>query len=146
MRREHFGRRLRWLACLLRRQQAQTTVELLAAVPVIVLCGVIGLQALAVGVNAVYADNAARAAASAVVLGRNPRAAALAALPGWGRGRVTVRRSNGSVFVWLRPRAVVPPIAALLGSRGAAAFEGDGRGRRSQPPGRRTANTKTVVR
>lgn len=72
------------------------------------------MQALAAGSTYVYADNAAHAAVLALQLERDDRGAALAALPGWSRGRVRLLRHNGRIELWLTPRAVFPPVARLL--------------------------------
>lgn len=95
-------------------QSGQSLVELIASVPVVLLCGLLCMQALAAGSTYVYADNAAHAAALALQLDRDDREAALDALPGWSRGRVRLQRRGGQVQLWLTPRAVLPPVARLL--------------------------------
>lgn len=97
-----------------RGQRGQSLVELVTMAPVVFLCGLLGLQGLVAGANFVYADNAAHAGALAGQLDSNPVTAAQAAVPGWSRGRVDVRRHGPTVTVRLTPRAIVPPLAGLL--------------------------------
>ncbi len=90
----------------------QSTVELLAAVPLVALVGLICLQGLIAGAISVQADNAAHAAAVAWAhrgeSGTDAAAAARAALPGWARGRVRVRTTGNFIRVTLRPRTLIP--------------------------------------
>lgn len=97
-----------------RRERGQALVELVATAPLVLLCALLGLQALAAGAAYVYADNAAHAAALAGQLGGDRVGGARAALPGWSRGRVGVVERGGRVTVTVRPRALVPPLAELL--------------------------------
>lgn len=106
-----------------RRQSGQSMVELVAMVPLLLLCCLLGLQALAAGAVFVSADNAAHAGAVAGELGGDAPAAARAALPGWAAGRASVRVSGGRVDVLLRPRAIVPPVEQLLNVRSTAWFK-----------------------
>lgn len=103
-------------------ESGQSLVEVVAMAPIVLLCGLLGLQALAAGASHVYADNAAHAAAMAAQLGNDPRMAARAALPGWAKGRVAVEMNTNRVTVELRPRAIVPQLSELLVTRGSAAF------------------------
>jgi hypothetical protein len=64
-------------------------------------------QVLAVGRMAAIADNAAEAAAIAVVNGRDPNVAARDAAPGWARDRVRVRERQGRVTVMLAAPAAL---------------------------------------
>lgn len=98
-------------------EHGQALVELVAIAPLVLLCALLGLQALAAGAAYVYADNAAHAAALAGQLGGDADAAARAALPGWSRGRVGVVDRDGRLTVTVRPRALVPPLAKLLTAR-----------------------------
>lgn len=95
-------------------QRGQASVEVVALAPIIVICGVLGLQALVAGANHVAAANALHAGVLAGELGRNPEAAARAAAPGWPTGRFTVSMRGRRIKVRLRPRAIVPPLADLL--------------------------------
>lgn len=98
----------------------QSLVELVAAAPLVLLCGLLGLQGLAAGAAYVCADNAAHAAALAGQLGGDSEGAARAALPGWSHGRVNVTGRGGRVTVTVRPRTLVPPLAKLLSTRATA--------------------------
>jgi hypothetical protein len=100
----------------------QSVVELVAAAPVLLLCGALGMQALAAGATYVYSDNAAHAGALAAQLGRDPVVAARAAVPGWSRGRVEIRSRGRVVTARLRPRPVVPLVAPLLTAESSASF------------------------
>jgi Flp pilus assembly protein TadG len=93
-----------------RRQRGQSTVEAVALAPIVLLVGLVCLQALVVGAGAVQVDNAAHAAAVAwAESGADAaRRAASSALPGWSRSDVATRISGGRVYVSVRPRAVVP--------------------------------------
>ena len=76
---------------------------LLAAVPIVLLLGLVVLQLLAVGYSAVLAGNAAESAAVAVASGGEARAAARDAVPGWSRAGMRVTVSGGRVEVRMRP-------------------------------------------
>ena len=90
--------------------------------PIVLVCGLLGLQALAAGATHVYADNAAHAGALAVELGSDPEDAARAALPGWAKGRVALETDAKRVRVELLPRAIVPQLSKLLVVHGTATF------------------------
>jgi hypothetical protein len=103
-------------------QVGESLVEVVAMAPIVLLCGLLGLQALAAGAVHVYADNAAHAAALASELGNDPEPAARAALPGWAKGRVKVKIRGQRATVELKPRAIVPQLSKLLVTRAVAAF------------------------
>jgi hypothetical protein len=92
----------------------QASVELLAAIPALLLTGLIALQLLAVGYAATLADGAVEAGALAVAAGEPAQAAISSALPGWARGRVETRISGGEVAVRLRPPALIPSLGDAL--------------------------------
>lgn len=94
-------------------EQGQASVELVAALPALLLAGVIAFQLLAAGYAVTLADGAAEAGALAVASGRPPAAAARAALPGWAEDDVSVGVAGGEVTVRLRP----PSILAAVGKR-----------------------------
>ena len=100
----------------------QALVETMAAIPVLLICALLGMQGLAAGVAWLQADNAAHAAALAAQTGGDASRAARSALPGWSRGRVRVRNQGARVDVWLTPRALVPPLAPLLRAHGSARY------------------------
>ena len=69
------------------REEGQATVELVAALPALMLAGLIALQLLVAGYASTLADGAAEAGALALATGRRPGDAARGALPGWARDR-----------------------------------------------------------
>ena len=95
------------------RQRGQATVELLGALPAILLTGLVVFQLLAVGYAKVLAGNAAEAAAISVAAGGEAQAAARAAVPGWSRAGMRVDSRRGRVVVRLRPPS---PLRALAGA------------------------------
>jgi hypothetical protein len=82
--------------------------------PIVILCCLLGLQALVAGANFVAADNAAHAGALAGQLGHDPEKAARASAPGWSSGRVTVMTAGHRVRVRLKPRSILPGLSGLL--------------------------------
>ena len=91
-------------------QRGQASVELVAALPALLLAGLVALQLLAAGYSLTLADGAAEAGAIALASGRPAAAAARRALPGWAQDRVRVTVKDGSVGVRLRPPS---PLGAL---------------------------------
>jgi hypothetical protein len=96
------------------RESGQATVESLAAVPLLLLVGVVALQLLVAGCALSLADGAAEAGALALAGGRPARAAALEALPGWARDRASVSVHGGEVSVRLPPPSLLPVISEAL--------------------------------
>ena len=94
-------------------EEGQASVELLGAVPALLVLGLVLFQLLAVGYSAVLAGGAAEAGALALASGRDASDAARSALPGWSRERATVRVRDGRVGVTLRP----PSPIRLIGDR-----------------------------
>jgi hypothetical protein len=84
-------------------ERGQASVELLGALPLVLLVGAVVLQLLAIGYSASLAGAAAEAGALAVASGGNPREAARAAVPAWSRPRMVVRTAGGRVSVVMRP-------------------------------------------
>ena len=107
----------------LRREQGQATVELLGAIPVVIVVGLVVLQLLAVGYAAVLAGNAAEAGALALAGGRDASAGARASLPGWSRARAEVSVRGGRVSVRLRPPSPLAEVARRLAVSAHAAVE-----------------------
>ena len=97
-----------------RGQRGQATVELVAGLPALIVCGLIALQLLAVGYASSLAADAAEAGAMAIAAGRPAAPAVRAALPGWARGRVDLSTSGGSLTVRLRPPSPFAAIADRL--------------------------------
>lgn len=103
------------------RDRGQASVELLGALPAVLIVGLVVFQLLAVGYAAVVAGGAAEAGALALASGEDAREGARRALPGWSRqrARVTVRR--GRVGVALRPPSPLKALAGRLEVHAAAA-------------------------
>jgi len=92
----------------------QATVELVAALPALLLAGFLVLQLLATGYALTLVDGAAEAGALALASGRPATAAVRDALPGWAEGDVEVSVRGGRVTVQLRPPSPLPAIAERL--------------------------------
>ena len=106
-------------------ERGQASVELVGAVPALLLLALILFQLLAVGYSAVLAGSAAEAGALALAGGGDARAGARDAVPGWSRAGMTVSVSGGEVQ---RAHAAAvaargdrqPAGGARLGGRGGA--------------------------
>ena len=103
-----------------RAERGQATVELVALAPLVVGAVLACAQLLAAGAARELADHAAGAGAIALLQGTDAPAAAREAVPGWSRGRVTVRIDGRRVRVVLRPRAFLPGLGGLLAATGEA--------------------------
>ncbi|HKB51110.1 MAG TPA: hypothetical protein VKC63_06740 [Solirubrobacterales bacterium] len=103
------------------REEGQSTVELVAALPVLLLAGLLALQLLATGYALTLADGAAEAGALALASGRPAVAAARDALPGWAEDDVDVSVRGGRVTVRLRPPSPLPAVAERLAVTSSAA-------------------------
>ena len=97
-----------------RREEGQATVELVAAVPALLLAALISLQLLAAGYAMTLADGAAEAGALALAEGGSAADAARAALPGWADDNVSVSVTGEDVSVRLRPPSPFGSIADHL--------------------------------
>ena len=95
-------------------QRGQASVELVAALPALLLAGLLALQLLAAGYSLTLADGAAEAGAIALASGRPAAVAARRALPGWARDRVRVTVEGGRVGVRLRPPSPLASVADRL--------------------------------
>ncbi|HUB99123.1 MAG TPA: hypothetical protein VMS11_04805 [Solirubrobacterales bacterium] len=91
-------------------EQGQASVEVIAALPALLLAALVALQLLAAGYAMTLADGAAEAGALALASGDSAAEAARAALPGWAEDSVAVSVNGGTVSVRLRPPS---PFAAL---------------------------------
>jgi hypothetical protein len=91
-------------------QAGQASVELLAAVPLVIVVAVLCLQLLATGYALTLADGAVEAGAIALASDLPAEPAVEAALPGWARDRVELDRTGGRLVVRLRPPS---PLAAV---------------------------------
>lgn len=97
-----------------RGEAGQATIETVAAVPLLILAGVVALQLLVTGYSLTLADGAAEAGTLAVVAGRDAEPAVRAALPAWARERVDVESGEGRVTVSLRPPSPLAAVARSL--------------------------------
>jgi len=95
-------------------ESGQATVEAVAAVPALLLAGLIALQLLSTGYALTLADGAAEAGALALASGQPARDAARDALPGWAKQDVEVAIAGRSVTVRLRPPSPLPALADRL--------------------------------
>ena len=91
-------------------ERGQASVELVAAVPALLLAALVALQLLAAGYALTLADGAAEAGALALASGGSAAEAARAALPGWAEDSVAVSVRGGNVSVRLLPPS---PFAGL---------------------------------
>lgn len=103
------------------KETGQSTVELVAALPALLLAGLLALQLLVAGYALTLADGAAEAGALALASGRPAATAAREALPGWAKDDVDVSVSGGRVTVRLRPPSPFPPVADRLAVNSSAA-------------------------
>jgi hypothetical protein len=95
-------------------ERGQASVELVAALPALLLAGLIALQLLAAGYALTLADGAAEAGALALAAGRPAAGAAREALPGWAEGASEVSVSGGEVTVRLSPPSPLPALRERL--------------------------------
>lgn len=103
------------------REAGQSTVELAAALPALLLAGLVALQLLATGYALTLADGAAEAGALALASGRPAVGAARGALPGWAEDDAEVSVEGGKVTVRLPPPSPLPALAAQLAVTSSAA-------------------------
>jgi hypothetical protein len=96
------------------RDDGQSTVELVAALPALLLAGLLALQLLATGYALTLADGAAEAGALALASGQPAVKAVRDSLPGWAENDVDVSVGGGRVTVRLRPPSPLPAIADRL--------------------------------
>jgi len=92
-------------------ERGQATVELLAAIPLLLLAGAIALQLLLAGYALTLADGAAEAGALALAAGRPARSAAEGSLPSWAEDKAEIAVRGGEVTVRLAP----PSLLAAVG-------------------------------
>lgn len=95
-------------------ERGQATVELVAALPALLLSALVALQLLAAGYAMTLADGAAEAGALALASGGPVAEAARGALPGWAEDDVSVRVEGGEVTVRLRPPSPFRAVAERL--------------------------------
>ena len=102
-------------------ERGQATVELVAALPALLLAGLVALQLLAAGYAMTLADGAAEAGALALASGGSAAGAARAALPGWAEDDVEVEVEGGMVSVRLRPPSPIAAVSERLSVSSSAA-------------------------
>ena len=95
-------------------ERGQASLELIAAVPAILLVGLLCLQLLATGYSASVADGAAEAGAIALAAGLPADEAIGAALPEWAQDRSDIEREGGRLTVTVLPPSPLPPLAHAL--------------------------------
>lgn len=110
----------------MRGERGQASVELVAALPALLVLALVVFQLLAVGYAAVLAGDAAEAGALALAGGANARAASRAAVPGWSRARMTVVVGAGTVRVAMRPPSPLAAVARRFEVHAAAALGSGG--------------------
>ena len=96
------------------RERGQATVELLTAIPLLLVAGAIALQLLLTGYALTLADGAAEAGALALAAGRPARSAAEGSLPSWAEDRAEVAVRGGGVTVRLAPPSLLAAVADHL--------------------------------
>ncbi len=91
-------------------QDGQASVELIAALPALLLAAMVALQLLVAGYAMTLADGAAEAGALALASGGSAADAARGALPGWAEDDVSISVRGGTVTVRVAPPS---PLRAL---------------------------------
>jgi len=95
-------------------ERGQASVEVVAAVPALLLVAVLCLQLLVTGYSVTLVDGAAEAGALAVAADLPAAPAVQAALPGWADDRFEIDRRGGRLTIALRPPAPFAAIADAL--------------------------------
>lgn len=103
------------------REEGQAAIEVVAAVPALLLTALLVLQLLVTGYALTLADGAAEAGALALASGQPAVAAARDALPGWAADDVDVKVSGGTVTVRLPPPSPLSAVAERLAVTSSAA-------------------------
>ena len=108
--------------------RGQASLEVVAAIPVLLVVAVLCLQLLAAGYAPTLADGAAEAGALALAGGVPAEPAVEAALPGWARDRFELDRDGGRLTIELRPPSPFRRSAARWRSARRRGCAGRGRG------------------
>lgn len=95
-------------------ERGQASVELLGALPALLVLALVVMQMMAVGYARVLAGSAAEAGALALAAGADPRAGAREALPGWTRAGASIAVAGGRVDVRVRPPSPLRAVARAL--------------------------------
>jgi len=104
-------------------ERGQASVELLGALPALLLLAFVAFQLLAVGYSAVLAGTAAEAGALAIASGVDAREGVRESLPGWSRAGARVSVSGGTVSVRLRPPSPIGAVSRKFEVTGQAFVE-----------------------
>ena len=115
----------------LRGSSGQSTVEVVGLLPLLLAVGLGTLSLLSAGAAEQAAGGAAEAGAVALLQGRDPRAAARAALEGWPARRTRIAVQGRRVTVHVTPAG---PLGPRLRAK-ASADAGAPAGRAAHPPG-----------
>jgi hypothetical protein len=107
-------------------ERGQASVELVAALPALLIAALISLQLLAAGYALTLADGAAEAGALALASGGSATGAVHDALPDWARDDIDVSVQGGRVTVRLRPPSPFRGIADRLEITTSAAARPEG--------------------
>ena len=95
-------------------ERGQATVELIAAISLLLIAGAIALQLLLTGYALTLADGAAEAGALALAGGRPAKSAAEGSLPSWAGDRAEIAVRGGEVTVRLVPPSLLTAVADRL--------------------------------
>lgn len=98
-------------------ERGQSTVEVVALLPVLLVVVLAAAQLLVAGLAREQAGTAAQAGAMALLQDEDPQDAVREAVPGWSRTRVSTRVRGRLVEVRLRPPSLVPRLADALTAR-----------------------------
>lgn len=96
------------------RDHGQATVEVVAAIPLLLVVGSIVLQLLLTGYALTLADGAAEAGALALAAGQPAKSAVRDALPGWADDGAEITVQGGGVKVRLSPPSPIEALAEHL--------------------------------
>jgi hypothetical protein len=96
------------------RERGQATVELIAAIPLLLLAGAVALQLLLAGYALTLADGAAEAGALALAAGQPARSAVEGSLPSWADDKAEIAVRGGEVTVRLAPPSLLAAVADRL--------------------------------
>ena len=108
----------------MRAERGQASVELLGALPALLIAALVVFQLLAIGYAKVLAGNAAEAGALALAGGGNAAQAARHAVPGWSKAGMRVRVAADAVRVTMRAPSPLRALRRRL-EVGASARVGD---------------------
>src|SRR5687767_2771994 len=97
-----------------RGSRGQASIELLAALPLLLAAALAAAQLLLTGYALTLADGSAEAGAIAAAAGGDAAEAAREALPGWARDRAEIAAAGGHVRVELAPPAPLAAVADAL--------------------------------